>query len=401
MLLYICISIIFISVLFSFHSFKKNRLSLFLSTYFIILATYGLTHYFIAYQKSDFWLAVFFNHFSPLWVIAGPCLYLYVQSALLNTSRLSSKNWIHALPLFIYAVSVSPYFLRPFSEKIAIAHQIHINIHALKSVQTNLFFKPEINFIVRASLFLIYSICSLILYLSYVKKNKIDAGDNKKIIRRWLLILILISVTMAISFLIATFIFLYNPISEYQIFHHPLLLIILISFLILAISLFFFPQILYGLTKNINEPAIHKQETLIVKNKLQVEEITIEENEWLKELSIRINEYLRKEKPYLSKDFSMHDIAVAMDVPNHHISFCLNQVMNTSFANLKNQLRVEHSITLLKQNEASSLSIEGIAQNSGFATRSSFYTAFKKVTGTTPTEYLNHDLTSHSPMTND
>ncbi|MFM7769405.1 MAG: helix-turn-helix domain-containing protein, partial [Bacteroidota bacterium] len=89
-----------------------------------------------------------------------------------------------------------------------------------------------------------------------------------------------------------------------------------------------------------------------------------------------------------SKDFSMHEIAVAMDAPIHHISYCLNQIMQTNFANLKNRLRVEYSILLMKQNESSTLSIEGIAQNSGFSTRSSFYSAFKNVTGTTPTEFL-------------
>ncbi|MFN5641052.1 MAG: helix-turn-helix domain-containing protein [Sphingobacteriales bacterium] len=77
-----------------------------------------------------------------------------------------------------------------------------------------------------------------------------------------------------------------------------------------------------------------------------------------------------------------------MDVPNHHISYCLNQIMQTNFANLKNRLRVEFAMNLLKENEISTLSIEGIAQNSGFATRSSFYSAFKNITGTTPTEYL-------------
>lgn len=52
------------------------------------------------------------------------------------------------------------------------------------------------------------------------------------------------------------------------------------------------------------------------------------------------------------------------------------------------QLRVDHAKQLLKEGKTDDLTIQGIAQKSGFSTRSSFYNAFKTVTGITPTEYL-------------
>jgi AraC-like DNA-binding protein len=41
----------------------------------------------------------------------------------------------------------------------------------------------------------------------------------------------------------------------------------------------------------------------------------------------------------------------------------------------------------LKRGTDSTLTIEAISEQSGFKTRSNFYTAFKEETGLTPTEY--------------
>lgn len=393
MLLYISLSIIFISILFLIYSFEKNKLSLLLSAYFIILAVYGLTHYFTTYDSSDFWMAIFFNHFNPIWVLAGPCLYLYVKSTLLDAEQLPKHSWIHFLPSIIYVVAVGPYYLKPFSEKLELAHAIHNNLEYLKQIDVNLILTTEINFIVRPTLLLCYALASLFILIKIYKKEKTSVeipNTQKKISFPWLFTLVSVSITMAISFLIVTLLFIITPFSGPQLMSHPLHTITGMAFLIMTVSLFFFPQILYGLPHYNKKDYPHKISQQILPNieKTMPETRMIDENDPFVQLSIQIQEYLANEKPYLCKDFSMHDIAVAMNVPNHHISYCLNQIMQTNFANLKNKLRVEYSISLLEQNKTSTLSIEGIAQNSGFATRSTFYSAFKKITGTTPTEYI-------------
>ena len=68
--------------------------------------------------------------------------------------------------------------------------------------------------------------------------------------------------------------------------------------------------------------------------------------------------------------------------------------MKTKFTKLKTELRVEHAKTLLNNSQYSNLTIEGIAQMSGFVTRSNFYSAFKNETGQTPSDYLRNTNTS-------
>lgn len=391
MLFYICIFILFTSFVFGVFSFRKNKCALLLSAYFIILATYGLTHYFTSFDRSDFWLAIFYNHFTPIWVMAGPVLYFYVKTTIEDAEKLPPYTWVHFIPSIAYLVSIGPYLVMPFSEKLRLAHLIHTDIDQLKNVQTNLVFSPALNFIVRPSLVLIYALISLIHLIRFNNtqpQSSIIPTEQKRITMRWLLVFVCTNLGLSISFLVISILFVQQPNSGHQLLNHPLHIVTGCLFLSLTVVLFFFPQILYGFPHSKMDASVHNEENVFHSKDEKAERKPLDENDPFISLSNRIKVYLEEEKPYLSKDFSMHDIAVAMDVPNHHISYCLNQVMQTNFANLKNQLRVEHSIAQLNQMQHTPFSIEGIAQNSGFATRSSFYAAFKKITGTTPTEYL-------------
>ena len=61
--------------------------------------------------------------------------------------------------------------------------------------------------------------------------------------------------------------------------------------------------------------------------------------------------------------------------------------MNTSFYNLVNRFRIEQAKKLLLDPKASHLSIEGIAYECGFKSRSTFFKFFKKEVGMTPTAF--------------
>ena len=62
--------------------------------------------------------------------------------------------------------------------------------------------------------------------------------------------------------------------------------------------------------------------------------------------------------------------------------------MQTKFSALKSDLRIDYAVELLSENLNESFTIEGIAQQSGFRTRASFYSAFKDKVGVTPTEFI-------------
>ena len=88
---------------------------------------------------------------------------------------------------------------------------------------------------------------------------------------------------------------------------------------------------------------------------------------------------------YLNPNFTLDDAAKEMNVTKHLLSQYLNVVLGKSFSNLINEYRIERAKVLL-QNE-SNLTVESIGYDSGFNSKSTFFTTFKKFTGKTPSEY--------------
>ena len=96
---------------------------------------------------------------------------------------------------------------------------------------------------------------------------------------------------------------------------------------------------------------------------------------------------MQEHKFYLKQDLTIHDLSKEIKMSSRMISNCINQHLGVNFSEWVNNFRVEQAIRLLKDPDSQHLSIEGIGQNSGFKSRSSMYTAFKKKTGQTPGFY--------------
>jgi len=155
----------------------------------------------------------------------------------------------------------------------------------------------------------------------------------------------------------------------------------------MSFSLLLFPNILYGIPKRIIVKEKNKKVELKKQVPIQEETVSLEDDPFY-ELSESIKVYLEKERPYLNADFSLSDIALALQVPQNHISYCINTIMGTKFSTLKSDLRINYVTDLFSGNLKESYTIEGIAQQSGFKTRANFYSVFKEKTGMTPTEFI-------------
>jgi AraC-like DNA-binding protein len=105
-----------------------------------------------------------------------------------------------------------------------------------------------------------------------------------------------------------------------------------------------------------------------------------------------IEDYLISKKPYLELDFSVQHIAQELQIPRNRISEAFSVKLNKSFPQYRNQLRIQHSIEMLKDNFHKNYSIEGIAVKSGFKYKPTFYAAFKSETGLTPIDWIKENL---------
>ena len=100
-----------------------------------------------------------------------------------------------------------------------------------------------------------------------------------------------------------------------------------------------------------------------------------------------INTYMKDSQAFTQRELTIIDLADKLKVHPKKISLSINTVGNQNFNSYVNQLRIEKAEDLLQDETSSNFSMEGIGREVGFHSKSAFYQAFKKVTGTTPTKY--------------
>ena len=173
----------------------------------------------------------------------------------------------------------------------------------------------------------------------------------------------------------------------------------------MAIGLIFFPQVLYGMPQyrqvdefpEIKTP-VNQLEQVNNNESTSIDVLTSKNDEPFIKLAERIQHHVKINKPFANPEFSIEHLASELQVPLNHISYCLNKVMHTKFTAYRMKLRIEYAKELLKAGKNNEFTIEGIAQQSGFSTRSNSYNAFKIETGFTPTDFLKQDEIKESTL---
>ncbi|MEY3348747.1 MAG: hypothetical protein RLY46_786 [Bacteroidota bacterium] len=385
MIVYTSCLIILLSILISIFNGSANKNAYLLSAYFIIFSIYPLTYYYTFYSKNDFILAIIFYQFSPLYFVAGPLLHFYIKGTLRDKIEWKWIHLLHLLPFIVSFINVIPYLFSSFSHKLEIAHLIHQDAENLKKLEYNWFIPKTIGLILRPVFVGTYIIEGF--YQIYrAKKYYLQESKQFQLIIRWLYVLLIISSAFMIIYGYSGNIARQNDIKTAFSIIEKINYIIGGLFIVFPISILIFPQILYGIP--IRERIRSKNP---VKEPLSTKKYISESNknhESFKILSNRIIEYFDNEMPYLKQDFSLTELAAALNCPQHHISYCFSDFLEISFTKLRASRRVEHAKTLLLKGVTKKYSMEKVAAMSGFSSRSTFFSTFKEFTGLTPTEFI-------------
>lgn len=371
MLYYLALLSVFTSAIIAIYNWKVQKGALYVAGILGILSAYALTHYYSTPEESDYVYAILYGTLSPLWLLPGPLLFFYFRGIFQKgESRISWKDGLHFIPSFIHLINILPYLFSPFEYKLYVAHAIHQDINNLQLININSLYSFKTAFLIRPVALLFYLFWCTLLFLR--QKNSINTRTQI-----WLHCFI-------ISLLITTLIYLYVAI---KLFSHtldtesfdsiPIYTASGIAYILLPIALIlFFPEVLYG---------IKKEE---VNGNVEKSDIKQKDVDNHAEIAKRIEEYLRREKPFLNPDFELADLATALEVNPKQVSFACKHVLNLKFTDLRAQLRVEHAKKLLKKGLTGTITIDAIGVDSGFKSRSTYYEAFKAETGMTPSQYL-------------
>lgn len=108
-----------------------------------------------------------------------------------------------------------------------------------------------------------------------------------------------------------------------------------------------------------------------------------------KEYITKLLTHMKEEKPYLNDSITLQDLSESLSISGHHLSMILNRTLGQNFYIFINAYRVEEVKRRLHDPEYADYNILNIAFHTGFNSKSTFNSIFKKITGITPTEYRN------------
>ncbi len=107
------------------------------------------------------------------------------------------------------------------------------------------------------------------------------------------------------------------------------------------------------------------------------------------QLLAKIKELFEKSHLYQHKHLQLGDVAERLGTSPRKISETIRKIENCSFISFVNQYRIKMAISMLDDAEYSNWTMDAIGAQVGFNSKSSFYAAFRSVTGTTPSRMLN------------
>jgi AraC-like DNA-binding protein len=239
--------------------------------------------------------------------------------------------------------------------------------------------------------------------------NRIYNVPQYKLIRNWLFIFTLIITIITINFTVAMAnMWIYDDKSIFLQKASGALLFASIVYVGMNMILMIFPHIMYGLPIEVKESmfANHFQKTQKLNDEVpadfnlgnseKIEPIdAIEKKElpilfsadYIEKIELAINDIVKNEN-YLETDFKLSNISSLSGLPPHHLTYYFNTILELSFSDWRNKLRIEYAIQLLKDGQSNHLTLEAISTKIGFSSQSTFIRAFKLQTGKTPSEYV-------------
>lgn len=318
----------------------------------------------------------------PTNYLAAPLSYLYLKSVLNNEFKFKKWDMLHFIPFFIFILNHLPFYTLPSNEKLVIIKGAIQDWSNAYKVQTGIM--PEfINYLLRPLQASIYLFFQWKLLLSF-KRNQPKGPVQNQInnVMGWLKVFTWTTTVILAGFFILTFlVILFPAFINNQVVVFILSLFVAGGFFVMSAYLLTHPAVLSGL------PFI--KYTVVESNVINDKRYSMPyvNYDYAKEIE-QIQQYFEIEKPFLKPSLNINQVSVYLGIPSRELSFIINNHFGQRFTDFLNKYRIEHITQKMTKENISNYTIESIATEAGFASKSSFNLAFKKFKHCTPTEYI-------------
>lgn len=334
----------------------RNKQQSSVANYFLIAF---LLNCFISIFLKNLYFNRLFEHFPhllklnhPLGLLRPVTFYLYFYFLFRPQVRWQKIQWLHFAPTLLLLVYTLPFYALNARDKVLVFQQ------ALPDPAPNFWAFAGITVSLAVGYFL------LSVY-EWWRFRPISAQTSlPKIVstRRWLLLLL---VGYALYLLSSALIwFLTYP--QYEYFSYQIISLFLMAGCIKLLSQSDLP------TYQIIPPKYAKS-NLVGAQKTQLQQ--------------KLHRLMRDEKLFLNENLRLKEMAQKMGINENQLSQLINEGEGMSFNDFVNKFRVEAAQELLGSEQFYKTTIEAVGYDVGFGTRASFYNAFKKFTGQSPSEF--------------
>lgn len=343
--------IVFLMLLFSVFLFtvKSNkRLANQLFALFLLFTAFDFTGFFIGNILDDYPLIKVLKISSSL--LQMPLFYLYVLATCYSDFKLKPKHLLHTLLFVFFCI-----------------------IFKIDSASDKSFLCFTIVGEIQYYFYIIFIFLSLQKYKTVYLENY-SHHDNG--IYKWLFQITLFFCFAHLFVLIKLgLLYFGKDQSLLQNIYLVISTIALFTICWFVLKALYSPQLFTGVRIAL-EPIESKSE----KNK-----INLNKEVGNNESSLALTSYMENKKPYLDFDLTLQKLATQVNMPEKELSILINQKIGKHFFDFINEYRIEDAKILLRNQPQ--LTVLEILYQVGFNSKSSFYTAFKKETETTPSDY--------------
>jgi len=101
----------------------------------------------------------------------------------------------------------------------------------------------------------------------------------------------------------------------------------------------------------------------------------------------KVQQAITTEHAFLNSDLTLDELAERTSIPAKKLSQFINEYYRQNFFDFVNSYRINEAKRILTESKDPKLTVQEVMYQSGFNSKSSFNTLFKKKTGQTPSEF--------------
>lgn len=349
---------------------RKNRLSTTLLSFllFCIAISMSRWHFLYINYKTLYYYTAYLN--ISFYLLFGPLIYFYSLAITSSIRRLSAKELIHFLPFlgFFFYMIIRYHFIgqtRSVEE-----------MHGMD--RGNMITLPIIIFAFLAVI-IAYILVSFRVLKKYHRDMKDFFSNIERIKLTWLNLFLSTALVFCMVLVVSGILFVNNMTVTTAGY--------VVAFILYAVFLASIFMVTYF---SIRYPEMFAREKLDPETR-PYESHNVE-REQQEEYRNRIIACMERDRPYLNDALTLREFARMVDIPPYLVSMTLNLGINQNFYNFINQYRIKEAKRMLADSSCADLTVLRIAFKSGFNSKTTFNSMFKKFAGVTPSQFREKSL---------